>query len=215
MFYWQDNESGKQGGLRTKDRRAAEKLLHAKNEAHRFPTLNLTVARAYLSAHDAKMNTRTWIAVMREMGTHGIASTQERCARTLCSKAFDSIRHKPLIQTTAEGLALNRSQRWTFHCPLSPPLAQPGVPFELAGLADPRRARLAEDSQQAPPPISSGSSNANRKDRHSTVGYRPSFPRADGGSTGIKDSFTLRQRNRLAPAKARFARTMLLMRRPY
>ena len=104
VFYWQDNESGKQGSLRTKDRRAAEKLLHAKNEAHRLPTLNLTMARAYLSAHDAKMSTRTWMAVMREMGTHGIASSQERCARVFCSKAFDSIRHKPLVQTTAEDL---------------------------------------------------------------------------------------------------------------
>ena len=83
VFYWQDNESGKQGSLPTKDRRAAEKLLHAKNEAHRLPTLNLTMARAYLSAHDPKMSTRTWVAVMREMGTHGIAFLD-----------FDSV-HKP------------------------------------------------------------------------------------------------------------------------
>ena len=41
---------------------------------------------------------------MREMGTHGIASTQERCARVFCSQAFDLIRHKPLVQTTAEDL---------------------------------------------------------------------------------------------------------------
>ena len=54
-----------------------EKLLHAKNEAYRLPTLNLTMARAYLSAHDAKMSTRTWMAVMREMGTHGIRTKQE------------------------------------------------------------------------------------------------------------------------------------------
>jgi hypothetical protein len=104
VFYWQDNESGKQGSLRTKDRKAAQKLLHAKNEAHRLPILNLTMARAYLSAHDAKMNTRTWLAVMREMGTHGLQCSQERCARTFCSKAFDSIRSKPLVQTTAEDL---------------------------------------------------------------------------------------------------------------
>ena len=104
VFYWQDNESGKQGSLRTKDRKAAQKLLHAKNEAHRLPTLNLTMARAYLSAHDAKMNTRTWLAVMREMGTHGLQCSQERCARTFCSKAFDSIRSKSLVQTTAEDL---------------------------------------------------------------------------------------------------------------
>jgi len=104
VFYFQDNESGQQRSLRTKDRRTAEKLLHAQNEAHRLPTLNLTMARAYLSAHDAKMSTRTWAAVMREMGTHGIASSQERCTRTFCSKAFDPIRHKPLVQTTAEDL---------------------------------------------------------------------------------------------------------------
>ena len=104
VFYRQDNESGKQWSLRTKDRRAAEKLLHVQNEAHRLPTLNLTMARAYLSAHDVRMSTRTWMAVMREMGTRGIASSQERCARTFCSKAFDSIRHKPLVQTTAEDL---------------------------------------------------------------------------------------------------------------
>jgi hypothetical protein len=67
VFSWQDNDSAKQGSLHTKDRRAAEKLLHAKNEAYRLPTLNLTMARAYLSAHDAKMSTRTWMAVMREM----------------------------------------------------------------------------------------------------------------------------------------------------
>jgi site-specific recombinase XerD len=104
VFYWQDNESSKQGSLRTKDRKAAEKLLHVKNEAHRLPTLNLTMARAYPSVHDPRMSTRTWVAVMREMGTHGIASSQERCARTFCSKAFDPIRHKPLVQTTAEDL---------------------------------------------------------------------------------------------------------------
>jgi hypothetical protein len=77
VFSWQDNDSAKQGSLRTKDRRTAEKLLHAKNEAYRLPTLNLTMARAYLSAHDAKMSTRTWMAVMREMGTHGIRTKQE------------------------------------------------------------------------------------------------------------------------------------------
>ena len=103
VFYREDNESGKQWSLRAKDRRAAEKLLMSRTK-HRLPTLNLTMARAYLSAHDAKMSTRTWSAVMREIVTHGIASSQERCARTFCSKAFDSIRHKPLVQTTAEDL---------------------------------------------------------------------------------------------------------------
>ena len=96
-------ESGKQGSLRTKDRKTAEKLVHTKNEAHRLPTLNLTMARAYLAAHDSKMSTRTWMAVMREMGTHGIASTKTLRAGLLL-ESVRSIRNKPLVQTTAEDL---------------------------------------------------------------------------------------------------------------
>ena len=45
VFYWQENESSKQGTLRTSDRREAERLLNAMNESHREPTLNLNLAR--------------------------------------------------------------------------------------------------------------------------------------------------------------------------
>jgi hypothetical protein len=151
VFYWQDNESSKQGSLRTNDRKAAAKLLHVKNEAHRLPTLNLTMARAYLSAHDTKMSTRTWAVVMREMGTHGIASTQERCARTFCSKAFDSIRHKPLVQTSAEDLLTivhNNGHSIAHYLRRLHNLA-----CDLGWLAWPILAKpdLAQNSQQAPP----------------------------------------------------------------
>jgi hypothetical protein len=103
-FYWQDNDSKKQGTLRTGDRREAEKLLNALNESHRQPILNLSLARTYLAAHDPKMISRTWRQVMGEMATHGIATTRERCARAFRSKAYDPLRHKPLVQTTAEDL---------------------------------------------------------------------------------------------------------------
>lgn len=103
-YYWQDNESAKQGTLRTSDRREAETLLNAMNEAQRQPILNLSLARTYLAAHDPQMITRTWQHVMTEMATHGIPSTQERCARAFRSKAYDAIRSKPLVQTTADDL---------------------------------------------------------------------------------------------------------------
>jgi integrase len=74
------------------------------NESHREPTLNLNLARTYLVAHDPEMARRTWQAVMDEMATHGIATTQERCARGFRSKAYDPIRTKPLAQTTAADL---------------------------------------------------------------------------------------------------------------
>jgi integrase len=104
VFYWQENDSSKQGTLRTTERREAERLLNAMNESHREPTLNLNLARAYLAAHDPKMAGRTWQAVMDEMATHGIPSTQVRCARGFRSKAYDPIRNKPLTQTTADDL---------------------------------------------------------------------------------------------------------------
>ncbi len=100
-YYWQENDSAKQGSLRTKDRRDADRLLNAMNEAHRQPTLNLSLARAYLAAHDPQITSRTWEVVMDEMATHGIPSTQERCSRAFRSKGYDSIRQKPLVQTTA------------------------------------------------------------------------------------------------------------------
>src|SRR3954452_21687768 len=99
-FYWQENESQKQGTLRTSDRREAERLLNAMNEAQRQPALNLSLARAYLAAHDPQMVSRTWQAVMDEMARHGIPTTQERCSRAFRSKAYAPIRHKPLVQTT-------------------------------------------------------------------------------------------------------------------
>src|SRR6266446_3492672 len=104
VFYWQENTSKKQGTLRTTDRREAERVLNAMNESHREPTLNLNLARAYLAAHDPKMAQRTWQAVMDEMATHGIPTTQQRCARGFRSKAYHPIRNKPLVQTTGEDL---------------------------------------------------------------------------------------------------------------
>lgn len=100
-FYWQDKDSPRQGSLQTTDRREAEKLLNAMNESLRQPILNLSLARAYLAAHDPKMITRTWQEVMAEMATHGITTTQERCARAFASKAYNPIRSKPLVQSTA------------------------------------------------------------------------------------------------------------------
>jgi hypothetical protein len=87
IFYWQENHSRKQGSLKTRDRHDAERLLHAMNESHRVPTLNLNIARAYLAAHDPKMAQRTWRAVMDEMATHGIASPgaqDERSSKASC-----------------------------------------------------------------------------------------------------------------------------------
>src|SRR5439155_12125633 len=53
VFYWQENHSRKQGSLKTRDRHDAERLLHAMNESHRVPTLNLNIARRSRSENGA------------------------------------------------------------------------------------------------------------------------------------------------------------------
>ncbi len=103
-FYWQENDSRKQGSLRTNNRRDAERVLNAMNEAERQPAMNLSLACANLAAHDPQMVSRTWQVVMQEMATHGIPTTQERCERTFRSKAYDPLRTKPLVQTTGSDL---------------------------------------------------------------------------------------------------------------
>ena len=56
--YWaQNNETGKQESLQTKDRGTAQRLLNAKNEAHRQPFISLQIARAYFSASDGAHET--------------------------------------------------------------------------------------------------------------------------------------------------------------
>jgi len=54
VFWCQNNETGKQESLRTKDRAEAERLFNAKNEAHVQPIINLQIARAYLRVGDPK-----------------------------------------------------------------------------------------------------------------------------------------------------------------
>jgi integrase len=102
VFYWQENGTTKQRSLKTKNRKEAERLLMAMNEAHRQPLLNLALGRAYLSAHDPRLCTRTWQAAMDEMARHGLPTTQQRCARAMGSRAFDPIRDQPLVETTAD-----------------------------------------------------------------------------------------------------------------
>jgi hypothetical protein len=102
VFYSEDTVTGKQTSLRTKIKAEAGVLLNAKNESARQPNLNLQLARTYLSASDPEATQRTWQDVMDEMESHGNPSTKTRCACAMRSKAFDTIRLAPLIQTKAE-----------------------------------------------------------------------------------------------------------------
>jgi integrase len=102
VFWAQNNETGKQESLGTKIRSEAERLLNAKNEAHRHPVINLHIARAYLMVSDPQAATRSWQSVMDEIVKLKHDETQRRWLVAVKDKALDGIRSMPLLETRAE-----------------------------------------------------------------------------------------------------------------
>ena len=57
-FYAEDTTTRKQTSLHTKEEAEALTLLHSMREAHRQPSLNLQIARTYLTATDPEIAKR-------------------------------------------------------------------------------------------------------------------------------------------------------------
>lgn len=104
VFYLKDKTTGQQTSLKTENKIEAQRLLQAKNEAEVMPALNLQIARAYLSATDPGMRTRTWQKVMAIMGDSKKGSTLVRWHTAVKDEAFDSIRNVSLLETRPEHL---------------------------------------------------------------------------------------------------------------
>lgn len=103
-YYIQDRVTRKQHSLGTKDGPTATRLLNARNEADRQPALNRQIAQAYLRAADPKMVTRTWQQVMDAIVAQKHGETQRRWTTAIKDAAFNPIRERPLVETTAEEL---------------------------------------------------------------------------------------------------------------
>ena len=102
IYYSQDSATGQQKSLRTRDQTEALQLINARNEAHRQPVLNLHLARAYLTASDPAFVERTWQTVMDQLQARGKDNSRERYASVFKSPSFDGLRHKTLLETTAD-----------------------------------------------------------------------------------------------------------------
>ena len=100
--YSQDTATGQQKSLRTRDEAEALELIHAGNEAHRQPVLNLQLARAYLTASDPAFVARTWQNVMDQLQARGKDSSRERYTVMFGLPSYDGLRHKTLLETTAD-----------------------------------------------------------------------------------------------------------------
>ena len=117
IYYSQDSATGQQKSLRTRDESEAFKLIQASNEAHRQPVLNLQLARAYLTASDPAFVERTWQTVMDQLQARGKDSSRERYQNVFKSPAFDALRHKRLMETTADDfLALFKDGKVSIIC---------------------------------------------------------------------------------------------------
>ena len=78
QYYAHHRSTNQRESLHTADRADAERLLAAKNDAERVPTLNLALGRVFLAARDAELPTRTWATVMAAIVHHGRPSTRIR-----------------------------------------------------------------------------------------------------------------------------------------
>ena len=104
VWYLENNETKHQESLRTRDATEAKRLLQARNEAHRFPAINLQIARAYVAAADPKMAARTWQEVIDVIISQKQSETQRRWSVASKDDAFNLIRHKPLLETTSHDM---------------------------------------------------------------------------------------------------------------
>jgi len=105
VYYSHENDTGRQRSLRTRDRQEAERLIHAANEASRTSLINRELGRVYLAAADPELPRRTWTTVMEDYCKQKVRdSTQDRKRRAMQDRAFDSIRHKPIVETTSDDL---------------------------------------------------------------------------------------------------------------
>jgi integrase len=102
VYYVQNNETGKQNSLKTKNLEEAKKLCGAYNEAASESQINREIGMAYFAGSDPESATRTWQKVFDEVSQKGRVTTQTRRRDSYASSVFDGVRGKLLVNTRAE-----------------------------------------------------------------------------------------------------------------
>ena len=102
VYYCEDTQTRKQESLATTDKQEALRLVHAKNEGEQHPAFSLQLARVYWKAGDAAAASRTWQFVMDEIIKTKHDNTRHRWGTAIKDHAFDSIRDRVILETSAE-----------------------------------------------------------------------------------------------------------------
>lgn len=102
VFYCEDVESKKQESLRTTNRKEAERLLTAKNEAHHLPSLNRRIGRVYYHAANPAFTTRIWDHVFEQIIVLKTGSTKARWLTAQKDEAYRELKKTVVTATDAE-----------------------------------------------------------------------------------------------------------------
>ena len=97
-----DSTTGKRESLHTGNREEAQKIIRALNDSASQPALNVSIAKAYLVGIDPKLVERKWDFVIQEFCTNKKESSRARLERAVKRPAFNFIRNKRLVETTAD-----------------------------------------------------------------------------------------------------------------
>jgi hypothetical protein len=98
-YYLEDGVTRKQTSRRTKSKSVATQRLAAHTQAVEQPYLNLTIAKAYLSAKSPELLSRTWGEIMDDMAIGYRGSTRHRWAKVIASAPFRLIASRTLLST--------------------------------------------------------------------------------------------------------------------
>ena len=102
VYYYQDNTTGKQGTLKTRDKNEAHRLVAAKNEHEEAPAFSRHLARDYWKAGDPAGATRTWQHVMEEIPKLKQGDTHHRWLTAIKDAAFDTLRKIVVLETSPD-----------------------------------------------------------------------------------------------------------------
>lgn len=100
-YYAQENDTGQQLSLGTKDRGEAAGLLAAKNQATAQPILNVAMAKVYLSAKSPELLTRTWGELIEVMMRGYTGATAVRWGKFRRSAPMRMVENLPIYLTEA------------------------------------------------------------------------------------------------------------------
>lgn len=102
VFYAFDTTTGNSKTLKTRDKKVAERLVQAMNEAETEVIIRKQVGLMYLKAADPEAAKRTWQKVMDTAVGLAPEKSRHRWATAIKDKAFNLLRKLPIVDTRSD-----------------------------------------------------------------------------------------------------------------